>query len=178
MILKTARIGNPVIRAAAAPVAPSEIRTPEIRRLIDDMVETMREYDGVGLAAVQIHTAKRIAVLEAADAHPRYPDAPKIPLQILINPEIMARGSEVEEDWEGCLSVPGLRGRVPRNTEIRVRALDREGQGLEFTAIGFHARIIQHECDHLDGRVYLDRMEDLHTLSYMEEFQRYSKSGK
>jgi len=178
MILKAARIGNPIIRSAAKPVPSSEIATPETQRLIDDMIETMRDYDGVGIAAVQVHVEKQIATLEVKGSHPRYPDAKDIPLQILINPEIIEYGDELEEDWEGCLSVPGLRGRVPRSKEIRVRALDREGNHLEFTALDFHARIIQHECDHLNGRVYLDRMKDLTTLSYMEEFKRYNDSGK
>ncbi len=176
MILKTARIGNPIIRSIAEPVSKSEINTPEIQRLIDDMIETMREYDGVGIAAVQVHVAKQIAVLEAEEGHPRYPEAEKIELQILINPEIIEFGSECVEDWEGCLSVPGLRGNTPRSKEIRVRALDRNGERLEFAATDFHARIIQHECDHLNGKVYLDRMKDLTTLSYQEEYQRYQKT--
>lgn len=174
MILKAARIGHPVLRSPAASVDPAEIRAPEFRRLLDDMAETMREYDGVGIAAVQVHVAKRAALLEVAGEHPRYPEAPPIPLQILINPEILEYGKDVEEDWEGCLSVPGLRGRVPRSKEIRVRALDANGERVEFTASGFHARIIQHECDHLDGRVYLDRMKDLRSLSYLEEFKRFN----
>lgn len=178
MILKTARLGNPAIRRAAKRVPKSAIAAPETQRLIDDMIETMREYDGVGIAAVQVHIPRRIAVLEASGARPRYPRAPEIPLQVLVNPEIVEFGNSIEEDWEGCLSIPGLRGRVPRSTEIRVRALDREGNSLAFTATGFHARIIQHECDHLDGRVYLDRMKGLTSLAYLEEFRRYAESGK
>jgi peptide deformylase len=174
VILKAARIGNPVVRAPAAPVPDAEIGSPETRRLIEDMVETMREYDGVGIAAVQVHVPKRIAVLEVAGPHPRYPDAPPVPLQVLVNPEILEYGSETEEDWEGCLSVPGLRGKVPRAKEVRVRAFDADGNRKEFTASGFHARIVQHECDHLDGRVYLDRMNGLESLSYLEEFKRFN----
>ena len=174
MILKAGRIGHPILRTKASPVDPVEIKTPEFRRLLDDMIETMREYDGVGIAATQVHVAKRAAVLEVSGEHPRYPDAPNIPLQILINPEILECSNAIEEDWEGCLSVPGLRGRVPRAKEIRVRALDENGGELEFTAADFHARIIQHECDHLEGLVYLDRMTDLKSLSFLEEFRRFN----
>ncbi|PCI37354.1 MAG: peptide deformylase [Elusimicrobia bacterium] len=178
MILKAALIGNPIIRAQAQSLEPSEITLPQTQRLIDDMIKTMHEYDGVGIAANQVHIGKRIAILEVSDAHPRYPSAPKISLQVLINPEIIEYGKKIVADWEGCLSVPGLRGQVPRSVEIRVRALDRDGNRVEFTADDFHARIIQHECDHLNGRVYLDRMNDLKTLSFLDEYRRYAQSGK
>jgi peptide deformylase len=171
-ILKVARLGHPVLRKIAAPVSVREIQTTSFQRLIDDMIETMKEYDGVGLAADQVHESKQIAVLEVAE-NPRYPDKPKVPLTVLINPKISALTDEMEEDWEGCLSIPELRGKVPRYKAIRVQALDRSGKSLEFVATDFHARVIQHEWDHLNGKVYLDRMGDLSTLTFLTELARY-----
>ncbi len=171
-ILKVARLGHPVLREPALSVPPERIPTPEFQRFIDDMIETMREYDGVGLAAPQVHVPWRLATIEVV-GNPRYPEAPAVPLTVLVNPEIHAAGEEKEADWEGCLSVPGLRGKVPRVSALDVRALDRDGNPIVWRAEGFPARIVQHEVDHLDGRVYLDRMEDLLTLTHLEEFARY-----
>jgi len=171
-LLKVARLGNPVLRAVTHPIAKDRIVWPDVQRLVDDMVATMWEYSGVGLAANQVHEPVRLAVLEVAD-NPRYPDKPSVPLSVLFNPEFETLSDDMEEDWEGCLSVPDFRGRVPRYTNIRVRALDRRGAELDFVASGFHARVIQHECDHLNGKVYLDRMRDLSTLTHLQEFARY-----
>jgi peptide deformylase len=171
-ILKVARLGHPVLRAGARPLTAKEVATPEVQRLIEDMVETMREYNGVGLAAVQVHEPLQIAVLEVAE-NPRYPAKPAVPLAVLINPLIEPLEQAAEADWEGCLSVPDMRGRVPRYTKLRVRALDHEGRELDFIASGFHARVIQHEFDHLNGKVYLDRMPDLSTLAHLQEYLRY-----
>ncbi len=171
-ILKVARLGNPVLRRIAEDLPPDLLSTPQLQKLIDDMIETMKEYDGVGLAAVQVHESKKIAVLEVAD-NPRYPDKPKVPLTVLINPQITPLSDEMEEDWEGCLSIPELRGKVPRYQSIRVQARDREGKELSFLASGFHARVIQHEWDHLHGKVFLDRMRDLSTLTCLQELARY-----
>jgi peptide deformylase len=171
-ILKVARLGHPVLRKPTAPVSLREIQSPGFQKLIDDMIETMKEYDGVGLAGDQVHESKQIAVLEVAE-NPRYPDKPKVPLTVLINPKISPLTDEMEEDWEGCLSIPELRGRVPRYKTIRVQAWDRNGKELEFVAADFHARVIQHEWDHLNGKVYLDRMGDLSTLTFLTEFARY-----
>jgi peptide deformylase len=171
-ILKVARLGHPVLRRVTAPLSPQQLESSEIQKFIDDMVETMKEYDGVGLAADQVHESKQIAVLEVAD-NPRYPEKPKVPLTVLVNPEIIPLTEETEDDWEGCLSVPDLRGKVPRYKSIRVQALDRTGEELDFVAHGFHARVIQHEWDHLNGKVYLDRMRDLSTLAFLTEFARY-----
>lgn len=171
-ILKVARLGHPIIRMVAEPVPSDAIRTREIQRFIDDMIETMHEYDGVGLAATQVHVPIQIAVLEV-HGNPRYPDAPDVPLTVLINPKIVSASEEMVEDWEGCLSVIDLRGRVPRHREIRVQAYDREGRPLDFVAKDFYARVIQHECDHLNGKVFLDRMRGLETLTYLSEFVRY-----
>ena len=144
----------------------------EMQKFIDDMIETMKEYDGVGLAADQVHESKQVVVLEVAD-NPRYPQKPKVALTVLVNPKITPLSDETEEDWEGCLSIPDLRGRVPRYKSIRVQALDRNGAELDFIADDFHARVIQHEFDHLNGKVYLDRMRDLSTLTFLQEFTRY-----
>jgi peptide deformylase len=172
-ILKAARLGHPVLRQTAQTVASHEIGLLEIQRLIDDMIETMHEYDGVGLAAPQIHVSKQIAVIEVRD-NPRYPDMPKAPLTVLINPRITSRSKKIVEGWEGCLSIPDLRGEVPRNFDLVCEAIDRNGKPLKISAEGFFARVIQHECDHLEGKVYLDRMPHLHTLSHLSEFVRYS----
>lgn len=171
-ILKVARIGHPVLRKVARELSPEEVSKPETQQLIDDMIETMKEYDGVGLAAVQVHISQQIAVLEVAD-NPRYPNKEKVPLAVLINPRIEALTEETEEDWEGCLSINELRGKVPRCKKIKVVGLDRNGKDLDFVAVGFHARVIQHEWDHLQGKVYLDRMKDLSTLTYLTELARY-----
>ena len=171
-ILKVARLGHPVLRKVAEPVDPAAIRTPAIQRLIDDMIETMREYDGAGLAATQVHTPKQIAVIEVL-GNPRYPDAPAVPLMVLVNPVITPLTEEMEEGWEGCLSVPEMRGMVPRYTSVRLQCLDREGQTVDVIAKDFFARVCQHETDHLNGMVYLDRMRDLTTLTFLQELARY-----
>ena len=170
--LKVARLGNPVLRRVAENLSPDQFSSPLLQKLIDDMTETMREYDGVGLAAVQVHEPKQVALLEVAD-NPRYPQKPRVPLSVLINPKITPLSEEMEEDWEGCLSIPELRGKVPRYKTIHVQARDREGKEVDFVASDFHARVIQHEWDHLHGKVFLDRMRDLSTLTYLQEFARY-----
>lgn len=172
MILKVARLGHPVLRQIAAPVPPDQITTAATQQFIDDMIETMYEYDGAGLAAPQVHVSQQIVVMEVAK-NPRYPEAPNIPLTVYINPEITPLTENMNEDWEGCLSVPGMRGRVPRYTNIRLRAYDRDGKQVDFTAEGFHARVIQHECDHLQGKVYIDRMRDTSSLMFLEEYMKY-----
>jgi peptide deformylase len=172
MILKVARLGHPAIRTAAQPIEPGMIKSPEFQRLLDDMADTMREYNGVGLAAPQIHLSIQAAVLEVSQ-HPRYPDMPQVPLTYLLNPQVTVLDSSLAEDWEGCLSIPELRGMVPRYQQLRVTALGRHGEPLDFVASGFHARVIQHEADHLKGDVYLDRMPNLRTLSHLAEWQRF-----
>ena len=171
-ILKVARLGHPVLRQVARPVPVEEIRWAEIQRLIDDMIETMREYDGAGLAANQVHTLRQVAVIEVA-GNPRYPDAADIPLTVLVNPVVTPLTDEIEEGWEGCLSVPDMRGRVPRCTAVRLECYDREARRVEIVAKDFFARVVQHETDHLNGIVYVDRMRDLSSLSYMAEWQKH-----
>ena len=174
-ILKVARMGHPVLRAKAKAIAPADIASPRIQRLVDDMLETMHEYQGVGLAAPQVHVGLRLFVAG-------FPPSPKddeederdrVPLMALVNPEITPIGSATDEDWEGCLSIPDIRGKVPRAKEIRVRAYDRDGRKLDIRATGFTARVIQHETDHLDGVLFFDRMRNFETLTFLEEFSRY-----
>jgi len=172
MILKVARLGFPSLRTASSPVPADRIKTREFQQLIDDMIETMYEYNGVGLAAPQVHLPIQLAVLEVHD-HPRYPDMPAVPLTVLINPVVAVLDRTLVEDWEGCLSVPDLRGRVPRFKQLRVTALGRDAEMEEIVASDFHARVIQHETDHLNGEVYLDRMPDMRALGFLQEWQRY-----
>ena len=171
-ILKVARLGHPVLRKATANLVQRELQSAAMQKFIDDMIETMKEYDGVGLAADQVHESKQLAVLEVAN-NPRYPNKPDVPLTVLVNPKVTPLSDVLEEDWEGCLSIPDLRGKVPRYTSVRVQAWDRNGQELDYVATGFHARVIQHEFDHLNGKLYVDRMRDLTTLSFLQEFARY-----
>jgi len=171
-ILKVAQLGHPILRSLSKPVTADQIATPDFQRFIDDLIETMRAYDGVGLAAPQVHVPQRVATIEVT-RNPRYPGAPAVALTVLVNPEITPVGDDKEEDWEGCLSVPSLRGRVPRLLTIEVRALDRHGRPLAYRADGFAARVVQHEVDHMDGKVYLDRMKTLHTLTHLQEYARY-----
>jgi len=171
-VLKVARLGHPILRQVAEPVSPEAIGAPEIQRLIDDMFETMGDHDGAGLAAPQVHVSRRI-VIYGVESNPGYPDAEPVPPTVLIDPRLTPLTQDQEEDWEGCLSVPDLRGKVPRLTRVRVEGYGRDGKAVRFTAEGFHARVVQHECDHLDGKVYLDRMRSLETLTFLPEFQRY-----
>ena len=170
-ILKVARIGHPAVRTAARDLTPDELRSDEVQQLIDDMIETMHEYDGVGLAAPQVHVSLRLAVIEVPESDDRAGHG--VPLTVLVNPVVTPQGAERVEGWEGCLSVPDLRGLVPRLARVRLDALNREGQPWQADAEGFFARVIQHECDHLEGAVYLDRMHGMRTLSFLREFHRY-----
>jgi len=174
MILKVARIGHPVVRSAAREVPPEVLVSPEFQHLVDDMVDTMHEYDGVGLAGPQVHVGLRVAVLEVPASDERARAA--VPLTVLVNPVVTPIGEEKEHAWEGCLSIPELRGVVPRWKRLRLEALDRQGQPYSVEAEGFFARVIQHECDHLEGGVYLDRMEGMRSLSFLREFERFVAS--
>jgi peptide deformylase len=184
-ILKVARIGHPAIRTPTRLLTPEEIASPALQRLIDDMVDTMKDYDGVGLAAPQVHLDLRLAVIEVPGKDERADEvddqegaSPRagagVPLTVLVNPRVTAMGDEMVEGWEGCLSIPELRGVVPRAKRVLLKALDREGRPLEIEAAGFFARVIQHECDHLDGRVYLDRMPHMKSLTYLHEMGKYA----
>ena len=175
-ILKVARMGHPVLRARARALEPAEIRSPRIQQLIDDMLDTMHESQGVGLAAPQVHESLRLFVAgfppsrgrkDEEDEEDRFPEV------VLINPEVRADGPESVEDWEGCLSIPDIRGRVPRARRVMVRAYDRRGKPIEMQASGFSARVIQHETDHLDGILFFDRMRSFDSLTFLDEFGRY-----
>ncbi|MGB8363724.1 MAG: peptide deformylase [Rhizomicrobium sp.] len=176
-ILKIARMGHPVLVRRAEPVANPG--SPEIRRLVADMVETMIDADGAGLAAPQVHVPLRIVVFQAPGerSDPTMSAAERFdhtaPLTILINPEIEIVGTETEGGWEGCLSVPGLRGFVERAAHIRYRGFDADGRAIARTAKGFHARVVQHECDHLDGILYPQRMRDLTRLIFESEARHW-----
>lgn len=167
-ILKVARMGHPVLRQRTRPVDKHEIRTEAFQKLIDDMIETMEEYSGIGLAAPQVHESKRlfVAVLDADGEGEGEAIA-------LINPEITVLNSTLVEGWEGCLSIPDIRGRVLRAPHIRVSALNRDGKRIELDVRDFPARVVQHETDHLDGVLFFDRMRGFESLAYMEEYSRY-----
>src|SRR5438477_12961405 len=156
-ILKIARMGHPVLRQLAAPVA--DPAAPEIRRLIADMIETLDDIGGAGLAAPQVHVSARVVIFKVPEERTtgREGDTP-LPLTILVNPMVEPLGDDYELGWEGCLSVPGLRGAVPRPARVRYRGTTPAGEAVERIAEGFHARVVQHECDHLDGVLYPQRM--------------------
>jgi peptide deformylase len=178
-ILKVARMGHPVLRARARPIDPSGIGAPRIQQLIDDMFETMHEYQGVGLAAPQVHESLRLFVAGfTPEDDEDSADRSRMPLMALINPEVTPIGHDAVEDWEGCLSIPDIRGRVPRARQISVRAYDRTGKRIELKASGFTARVIQHEADHLDGVLFFDRMTSFETLTFLDEFGRYWASAE
>ncbi|MFM8535778.1 MAG: peptide deformylase [Acidimicrobiia bacterium] len=167
-ILKVARMGHPVLRAKARTVDKSEIKNPAIQQFIDSMIDTMYEYSGVGLAAPQVHESLRVFVA-MLDADGRG-DGDAI---AFINPEITIIGDQTVDGWEGCLSIPEIRGRVPRAQHIKVSALDRHAKRFELELKDFPARVVQHETDHLDGVLFFDRMRSFETLTYLEEYSRY-----
>jgi peptide deformylase len=171
-ILKVARMGHPVLRQKARALDPTEVRTPGFQKLIDDMIETMVEYEGIGLAAPQVHEPVRLFV---AGIEGTGDDLKIVPF---VNPVITPIGDELAEDWEGCLSIPDLRGRVLRAREVVVNALDRRGKPFEMALRNYPARVVQHETDHLDGVLFLDRMTTLESLAFLEEFQRYGREPK
>jgi len=161
-------MGHPVLRERARPLDKSDIRSAAIQKLIDDMIDTMHEYHGVGLAAPQVHEGLRMFVAmldEDADA--------KSEAAVIINPEIIANGAAMEEGWEGCLSIPDIRGMVPRYSDIRLKALDRTGRSIELPLKDFPARVAQHETDHLDGVLFFDRMKSFGTLTFLDEYSRF-----
>jgi peptide deformylase len=173
-ILKVALMGHPALRARAEAIDPADIKSPRIQQLIDDMLETMNEYHGVGLAAPQVHERVRLFVAGfPSKGREQEDDDSHVPLMVLVNPEITPLSAETVDDWEGCLSIPQMRGRVPRAKEIEVKAYDRRRRRISIHARGFTARVIQHETDHLDGVLFLDRMTSFETLTYLEEFNRY-----
>lgn len=160
-ILRVATLGHPVLRQVAQPLTPEQVRSPEIQQLIADMRETMEDYVGVGLAAPQVHRSIRLVILEQSHVE-----------MVLINPVITPLSEDVVRSFEGCLSVPGLRAAVDRCSRVRVQALDEKGEPLDFEAVNFNAIVVQHECDHLDGVLYIDRC-DTRTLATLENYRRH-----
>jgi peptide deformylase len=157
------KMGDPRLLRVAAPVTAFD--TPDLLALVEDLFDTMRAADGAGLAAPQIGEDLQLVIF-GFEHNQRYPDAPPVPLTVLCNPVIEPLGEAMEDGWEGCLSVPGLRGVVPRHARIRYRGFDPQGRAIERVAEGFHARVVQHECDHLIGRLYPTRMTDLTRFGY------------
>jgi peptide deformylase len=175
-IRKIAQIGHPVLRQRARAVTREELLSPAMQQFIDDLVETMRDANGAGLAAIQVHEPIRIAAIEVTN-NPRYPYKPNIPLTILVNPVLTPVGDEMFENYEGCLSVPNLRGVVPRSLHLHVRAWDRHGNDIDEVVHGLKAGTYQHEVDHLDGTIFLDRVADPTTLTTWTEFERYHRDA-
>jgi peptide deformylase len=167
-ILKVARMGHPVLREKARTVDKSELKTPPVQQFIDSMIDTMYEYSGVGLAAPQVHESLRVFVAMLDPEGGGEGDA-----VVFVNPEITVKGDQTVEGWEGCLSIPDIRGRVPRAQHIVVTALDRHGKRFELELKDFPARVVQHETDHLDGVLFFDRMKSMESLTYLEEYSRY-----
>ncbi len=159
------RMGDPRLLQRAEPI--TNFGSRELQALLADMRDTMHELDGVGLAAPQIGVGLRVVIFEV-NANPRYPDAESVPQTVLINPILTPLSQAVEEDWEGCLSVPGMRGLVPRYTQLRYQGRDEKGGLIDRTVSGFHARVVQHECDHLEGILYPMRMRDMRNFGFSD----------
>ena len=176
-VREIATVGHPVLRERAREVSPEELRAPEVQALIDDMIDTMRAASGAGLAANQVHDLLRVAVVEVRDGNPRYPYKPPIPLTVMVNPELEPVEAETVEINEGCLSVPGLRATVDRHLAVRVRYLDRDGTEHEEVKRGLTAGTFQHEVDHLNGVLFLDRVRDPSTFSTWEQFDRHHRTA-
>ncbi len=174
-ILKIAHIGHPVLRERARELSLEELGKDSTQTLIDDLVETMRDANGAGLAANQVHVSVRVCAIEVHD-NPRYPYKPNIPLTILVNPTLTPVGDERFDNYEGCLSVPDLRGVVSRFAELRVQALDRAGRPIDCVVRGITAGTFQHEVDHLDGRLFVDRVTDTSTLCTWKEFAKWREA--
>lgn len=171
-IRKIAQIGAPVLRQVARSVTRQELETPALQQFIDDLIETMRDANGAGLAANQVYEPVQICAIEVGN-NPRYPYKPKIPLTVLVNPVIEPLDPEAFANYEGCLSVPDLRGVVERHVQVRVRAWDRDGQEIDRVVKGLSAGTFQHECDHLAGKLFVDRVTDPTTFTSWKEFDRH-----
>lgn len=166
-------MGHPVLRQPAEPLDPAAINSDDTRRLIVDMIDTLHDYGGIGLAAPQIAEPVRLAIIEIPESGSRYGDIPQMPLTVFINPTITVLKPESKGFWEGCLSVPGLRGYVERPQHVRIDYLDLEARENSLELEGFPATVFQHEFDHLDGKLYVDRIADTRLLAFEEEFMRY-----
>lgn len=176
MILKIAQLGHPVLRQRAREVTLEELASERMQRFIDDLVETMRDANGAGLAAPQVHESVRVCAVEVQD-NPRYPYKPNVPLTIMVNPRIRSLSDERFENYEGCLSVPNLRGVVSRHADIELEYLDRSGRPVSQVVRGLTAGTFQHECDHLDGQLFVDKVTDPSTFATWAEFDRFHKAA-
>lgn len=176
MIRPITQIGNPVLREVCAPIAPEDIPSAEVQALIDDLIDTKRAAGGAGIAAPQVGDARRIFIVEVKD-NPRYPYKPEVPLDVVINPELEFLTAERFENYEGCLSIADLRGRVPRCPHIRIRGLDRSGQPFEKEVRGITAGTYQHEFDHLEGILFPDRVEKEDSLCSWDAFRTHHEDA-
>lgn len=175
-LLKIAHLGHPILRERSRELSREELLDARTQRFIDDLIETMRDANGAGLAAPQVHQPLRICAVEVKD-NPRYPYKPNVPLTIMVNPVLMPLGDEMFDNYEGCLSVPNLRGLVARHADIELRFLDRHGSEEKRVVRGLTAGTFQHECDHLDGKLFLDRVTDTGSLATWAEFDRFHKQA-
>jgi peptide deformylase len=166
-------MGHPVLRQVGEELTEKEIKSPEIKRLIADMIDTMHEYGGIGIAAPQVHESIQLALLEFEEDSERYPDMGEQPLLVVINPKITVLDETEQGFWEGCLSVPELRGLVHRPRKIKVDYLDENAKPQEIVAEGFLATVFQHELDHLAGKLFVDKIKDLTQFAFTEEYRRY-----
>lgn len=162
-VRRVLKMGDPLLYRKADPV--KELNTPELDRLVADMFDTMAALNGAGLAAPQIGVSQRVVIF-SVESNPRYPDVEPVPTTVLVNPALTPVGNDMEDGWEGCLSVPGLRGLVSRYRSLRYTGFDQHGQPIDRTVSGFHARVVQHECDHLDGILYPMRLRDIRLLGF------------
>ena len=171
-ILKVARLGHPVLRAKAKPIDPKDITSAAIQKLIDDMIDTMGEYHGIGLAGPQVHEGLRLFIAGIEKKDRRTGEVEITPTPI-VNPDITPIGRDLVEDWEGCLSIPDIRGKVPRYKRVKIRAFDREGARVELQLADMAARVVQHENDHLDGILFFDRMKGFESLTFLDEYSKF-----
>jgi len=175
-IRKIATLGDPVLRVPARDLTVDELKSPKWQSFIDDLIETMQDADGAGLAAPQVFESVRIAVIEVKGNNPRYPYKPPIALTVIVNPKITAVGNETFDNYEGCLSVPDMRGLLKRHAHIRVQYLDREGRAHDVEKKGVTAGTFQHECDHLDGKIFVDHVTDPSTFSTWKNWERHHRA--
>lgn len=172
MKLEVIKMGHPTLREISKSISQEEVENIETQKFIDDLIETMKAQNGAGIAAPQVGVLKRIFIMECKN-NPRYPDNNQFPLSVLINPEIIPLTEEKVESWEGCLSIPNVRGMLPRYQKVLLKGLDRNGKKYSKELDGFQAVVAQHELDHLDGILFIDRMEDMKHLSFLAEYMKY-----
>ncbi len=171
-LLEVIKMGNPSLREVCSPVSIAEIHTPKFQKFIDNLIQTQRSESGAGIAAPQVNVLKRVFTMEMKE-NPRYPNKTSFPLIIALNPEIEILTNKKIKGWEGCLSIPGIRGQIPRNEKVKLKALDRYGKPFEAILTDFAAVVAQHELDHLNGILFIDRMKTMKTLTFQKEYELY-----